>query len=115
MGADLQLDPRLPALLEIEEPNRQQVRRAERGQAKCSKCRGRCPADNVCFADGQDAHRSCAEIFNHEAFNAWDRLRAQDLEDQFADAPRALGPDSINSRILTSADVLPLEEKYIDG
>lgn len=78
MGADLLIDRRLPALLEITEPNRQQIRRAGRNQAKCRKCREYCLPDDVCFADGQDAHRSCAEIWNAELLGAWETLKEQD-------------------------------------
>lgn len=74
------IDSRLPPLLDIDEPNRQQMRRAERGQAKCIKCYRPCPADDVCFADGQDAHRSCAEMWNFEMFNGWEQFKAQDAE-----------------------------------
>jgi hypothetical protein len=76
----IHVDDRLPPLLEIEDPNRQQLRRAGRGQARCRKCFELCPPDDVCFADGHDAHRSCAEIWNAELLGAWDVLKEQDAE-----------------------------------
>jgi hypothetical protein len=93
MGADLLVDSRLPALLEIDEPNRQQLRRAGRRQAKCWKCREECPPDDVCFADGKDAHRSCAEIWNAELLGALETLRTQDEEAPCAPRPSTM-PDA---------------------
>lgn len=83
----LLIDPRLPPLLEITEPIRQQIRRAGRGQARCTKCRQQCPPDDVCFADGQDAHRSCAEIWNAELLGAFETLKQQDEEALCAPKP----------------------------
>jgi hypothetical protein len=71
-------DDRLPELVEIEEPNRQQSRRITRRQTPCAKCRHVLTADDLCFANGQDAHRSCAELWNHTIFDAWDELIEQD-------------------------------------
>lgn len=72
------VDHRLPGLLEIDEPNRQQIRRSARGQARCTRCRTNCVPDDVCFADGQDAHRSCAESWNAELLDGWEVLKTQD-------------------------------------
>jgi hypothetical protein len=72
----------MPALLEIEEPNRQQLRRVARASelypVLCSKCRLAVTVDDVCFADGADCHRSCAEIWNHSLLEIWDELKEQD-------------------------------------
>lgn len=78
MTADLVIDSRLPALAEIEEPNRQQLRRIARRRTPCAKCRRPLTADDVCFADGKDVHRFCAETWNAEILGAWDELKAQD-------------------------------------
>lgn len=79
MAEDLWLDPRLPPLVEIREPTRQQTRRITRRVTPCGKCRRPLTADDICFADGQDAHRSCAEHWNYELFEGFDTLNAQDL------------------------------------
>lgn len=71
-------DQRLPPLAEIEEPNRQQLRRIARRSTPCGKCHLPLAVDDACFADGQDAHRSCAEVWNHTIFDAWDELVEQD-------------------------------------
>lgn len=72
------IDDRLLPLLEIEEPNRQQIRRVERTATPCSKCFRPCTPDDVCFADGKDTHRSCAETWNAEMLDGWEQLKAQD-------------------------------------
>lgn len=77
------IDPRLPQLLEIEEPNRQQKRRIERQPTRCWRCGDLLSADDVCFAEGKDAHRSCAELFNYEILDGLALLRTQD-ENQLA-------------------------------
>ena len=77
----LVIDDRLPPLLEIDEPNRQQARRITRRPTPCSKCWRPLVADDLCFADGKDAHRSCAEIWNAELLNGWEILKAQDARD----------------------------------
>lgn len=74
----LWLDDRLPPLVEIDEPNRQQCRRITRRLTPCAKCFQPLTAEDVCFADGKDCHRSCAEMWNHELFDGWDTLKAQD-------------------------------------
>lgn len=74
----IHVDHRLPPLIEIDEPNRQQLRRADRGQARCSKCYRPCAPDDVCFADGQDAHRSCVEMWNFELLAGLEILQSQD-------------------------------------
>ena len=69
------LDERIPlGLLEITEPTRQQRRRAGRGQATCIACRQPMTPDDCCFAEGQDAHRFCAEDWNQRVFDAVDQL-----------------------------------------
>ena len=80
MADDLWLDPRLPTLLEITEPTRQQIRRVERTVTPCNKCRQPLSADDVCFGDGMDLHRSCAEMWNFEIFAGFDILTAQDSD-----------------------------------
>lgn len=72
------IDERLPALVEIDEPNRQQSRRVERTSTRCGKCYQPLSADDLCFADGRDAHRSCAEWWNAELLDGWAILKAQD-------------------------------------
>jgi hypothetical protein len=75
---DLRIDDRLPALAEIQEPNRQQLRRIARRGTPCAKCRRRLTVDDVCFADGKDVHRFCAETWNAELLAAWEQLKDQD-------------------------------------
>ena len=71
----LVLDERIPLqLLEIREPSRQQIRRALRGHVPCIACRGPLTADDCCFADGQDAHRHCAEEWNQAIFEMAEKL-----------------------------------------
>lgn len=72
------IDERLPPLLEIDEPNRQQARRVTRTHTACVKCFRPLHADDLCFADGKDCHRSCAEMWNYELLNGWEILKAQD-------------------------------------
>lgn len=72
------IDERLPALAEIDEPNRQQSRRVERTSTPCGKCYRPLGAEDLCFADGRDAHRSCAEMWNYELLEGWEILKAQD-------------------------------------
>lgn len=99
MAEDLRIDHRLPALLEISEPIRQQLRRAARWRATCSKCFVLCPPDDICFADGKDTHRSCAEIWNATLLEGWDQLRHQDEEAPCAPKPNTM-PDA---PVLTTA------------
>ena len=72
----LTLDERIPLqLLEITEPTRQQIRRAERGRAAtCLACGAPLLPDDCCFAEGHDAHRSCAEGWNQALFDMLDQL-----------------------------------------
>lgn len=83
MGMSIVIDERLPPLVEITDPTRQQVRRISRkGTARptpCVKCRRPLTPEDVCFADGRDAHRSCAELWNYELLEGWEILKAQDV------------------------------------
>jgi hypothetical protein len=88
MAEDLFLDPRLPCLVEIKDPIRQQIRRITRRSTPCVKCHRPLTPDDLCFADGHDAHRSCAEIWNFELFDSHGQLMDQDraeIEAQAAD------------------------------
>lgn len=94
MADELWLDDRLPPLVDITKPNRQQSRRITRRQTPCGKCFQPLTAADLCFADGKDAHRSCAEHWNHQIFDGWDILKAQDLA---ATTQAALIEDSARS------------------
>lgn len=72
------LDARLPPLLEIHEPTRQQVRRITRRTTLCPRCRKPLTADDLCFAAGHDHHRSCAEMWNAQITSVHEELLAQD-------------------------------------
>jgi hypothetical protein len=74
------IDPRLPGLKEIDEPTRQQKRRVTGRRTSCSMCCELLDADDCCFADGKDAHRTCAEGWNNELLGALEILRRQDEE-----------------------------------
>jgi hypothetical protein len=97
---DVWLDDRLPPLVEIDEPNRQQLRRVGRKPVPCAKCLRSLTPEDACFAAGRDAHRSCAEVWNFTLFESWDELKAQDLaaeaeavlqERQIEDSARRMG------------------------
>ena len=72
------LDHRLPPIVRIEDPTRQQVRRVAKGNQRCGKCRQFLVVEDVCRADGRDSHRSCAEIWNREIREGAEILAAQD-------------------------------------
>jgi hypothetical protein len=98
MAEELWLDDRLPPLVEIIEPNRQQTRRITRRKTPCGKCFRPLTAEDLCFADGKDAHRSCAELWNHEIFDGWDTLKTQDAaEIEAAETQAALIEQSARS------------------
>jgi hypothetical protein len=73
----------VPRPKEITDGTRQAIRRCERGKVRCSLCLGPVPADDFCFADGQDAHRSCAETLNDVIIDALEEMKAQ-RDDQAA-------------------------------
>lgn len=74
------LDPRLPALVDITPTNRQQTRRITRRVTDCRLCHTPITPDDVCFADGHDAHLFCAEYRNYILIDGAIILRAQDDE-----------------------------------
>lgn len=90
------LDRRLPPLVEIDEPTRQQKRRVTRRFTPCVKCFQPLTADDCCFTDGKDAHRSCGERWNAELFDGWGTLTAQDAteaeqETMIEDSAKSMG------------------------
>lgn len=76
----MHLDDRLPDLVEITNSNRQQVRRIESRSTPCKICKRPVVPEDLCFADGQDCHRSCAEIWNYELIQGFQTLMLQDAE-----------------------------------
>ncbi len=75
---DLFLDDRLPPLVEITKSTRQQSRRVARRRTPCAKCWLPLTPEDLCFADGRDAHRSCAETWNTTLLEGFETLKAQD-------------------------------------
>lgn len=73
------LDPRLPAVVSITEPTRQQRRLVARKAVPCALCRDVLTGDTVCLAAGRfDVHRSCAESWNAEIRKAAGELAEAD-------------------------------------
>lgn len=76
----MHLDDRLPDLVDITDCNRQQCRRVALRQTPCPKCRQPLVPHDLCFGDGLDMHRSCAEMWNYRLIEGFKSLMEQDAE-----------------------------------
>lgn len=88
----LELDPRIPPLVEIDEPTRQHLRRVARRRTPCARCGQSVTPETVVLVNGnRDGHRHCAEHWNAELFSAWDELRSQDQAAASEERAKTLG------------------------
>lgn len=100
------VDPRLPVVaVEIEEPNRQHLRRCERSVLVCKSCRQRIAPEDLVLVNGHgDGHRFCAELWNFAVFDALDELKAQDEDGHDTETPKVLA--AVHDTVTTSGDAV---------